>query len=106
MNFLFLMILKLKKRKWGSGSEAISIRFLHHVAYCFSNCLCFFGFWRFIVISVKETTKNAEYPNHIYILSDDKTKLYACLPLGKKDWFKYDPPLRFDPRGRTFKPIG
>lgn len=58
------------------------------------------------MISVKETTKNAEYPNHIYILSDDKTKLYACLPLGKKDWFKYNPPLRFDPRGRTFKSVG
>lgn len=58
------------------------------------------------MISVKETTKNAEYPLNIYILSDDKSKLFACKADFKKDWLKYDPPLRFDARGRTFESIG
>lgn len=54
------------------------------------------------VIVVKETTKNAEYPLYTYELSSDKMKLHAYL---NRDgiWIRYEEPLYFNPRGRTFE---
>lgn len=53
-------------------------------------------------ILVKETTKNAEYPLYAYELSSDKMKLHAYL---NRDgvWVRYEEPLCFNPRGRTFE---
>lgn len=41
-------------------------------------------------------------PNHTYILSDDKSKMYAYVKLGTKTVQEFKKPYRFDTRGRKF----
>jgi hypothetical protein len=44
-------------------------------------------------------------PNHTYILSDDKSKMYAYIKLGTKEPFYFKKPIRFDVRGRKFQEV-
>lgn len=54
------------------------------------------------MITLLETGNNS-YPNHTYIVSDDKSKLLAFINGFGKTTFKK--PLPFHTRGRTFKVI-
>jgi hypothetical protein len=55
----------------------------------------------------KETTDWGEYntPNHIYLLTDDKSKAYGYIKLGTEDAFVFKKPYSFDARGRTFQTV-
>jgi len=53
------------------------------------------------MIVVKETTRNAQYPLHTYLLSDDRMKLHGFKRNGD-EWINYGHPLMFNPKGRTF----
>lgn len=54
----------------------------------------------------EETTKwETRTPNHIYLLSDDKSKAFAYVRSGTRDVFKFKSPIRLDLRGRTFKAV-
>lgn len=56
------------------------------------------------MIIVRETTVwDGNYPNHIYVLSDDKSKLYGYVRAGTLEHKTFSKPMGFDPRGRTFK---
>lgn len=41
-------------------------------------------------------------PNHTYFLTDDKSKMLAYIPAGKKAVFKFSKPLGFETKGRKF----
>ena len=44
-------------------------------------------------------------PNHVYVLTDDKTKMVGYVPAGKNRVFTFKAPIRIDLRGRTFKVV-
>lgn len=46
-----------------------------------------------------------EYPNHLYILSDDKTKMYGYVMAGTGQKKAFSRPHSFDARGRKFEII-
>ena len=51
----------------------------------------------------EETTEwNSTAPNHTYLLSDDKSKMYAYVRQGTDIVFKFKKPIRFDTKGRRF----
>lgn len=51
----------------------------------------------------KETTDwQTPTKNHIYLLSNDKSKMYAYVRAGSDSVFKFAKPIRFDTRGRKF----
>lgn len=52
-----------------------------------------------------ETTEwsGATTPNHIYLLDDSKSKMYAYKPFGTGDIQFFKNPIRIDIRGRKFK---
>ena len=54
------------------------------------------------MITVQETTAGNEYPNHRYILSDDKQFAYGYIREGEKLPQLFSEPIRFDIRGRKF----
>ena len=49
----------------------------------------------------RETTAWA-VPNHVYLLSTDKSKMYGYIKRGTEDAITFKKPYRFDARGRTF----
>ena len=49
----------------------------------------------------KETTQWA-VPNHVYLLSTDKSKMYGYIKRGTETAETFKKPYRFDVRGRTF----
>lgn len=52
----------------------------------------------------KEITKWADNtPNHTYLLSDDKSKMYAYVPTGKKSVVTFKKPIRISASGRKFQ---
>ena len=54
----------------------------------------------------EETTKWADRtPNHTYLLSDDKTKMYAYVPVGKKSVVTFSKPIRISASGRKFRVV-
>lgn len=54
----------------------------------------------------QETTKwTNNVPNGIYLLSDDKTKMYAYVAPGQKSVKRFKNFIRIDTRGRTFKAV-
>ena len=54
----------------------------------------------------QETTVWAgNYPNHIYLLTTDKSKMYGFLRKGTDEPKVFKKPIQFDPRGRTFKVV-
>jgi hypothetical protein len=55
----------------------------------------------------QETTKDwvGNVSNHIYYLSDDKRKLYAFYNVDAGLVKKFNKPIGFDPRYRTFKEL-
>ena len=59
------------------------------------------------MIIVRETTKwtgsSSNTPNHIYVLSDDKSKMYGYVRAGTLEHKTFSKAMGFDPRGRTFK---
>ena len=52
-----------------------------------------------------ETTEwaDAKSPNHIYLLDDSKSKMYAYRPFGTGKIQVFKNPIRLDVRGRKFK---
>lgn len=54
-----------------------------------------------------ETTKDWKDPvsNHIYYLTDDKSKMVAFYNVDNKTIKKFSKPIRFDTRYRTFKEL-
>ena len=56
------------------------------------------------MIIVRETTVWTDNtPNHVYVLSDDKTTMYGYVKAKDNTRTTFSKPQRFDPRGRTFK---
>ena len=55
----------------------------------------------------QETTKDwaVKCPNHIYLLTDDKSKKVAFYNVNTKKVTKFSKPIRFDTRYRTFKEL-
>jgi hypothetical protein len=43
--------------------------------------------------------------NHIYLLSQDKSKMYAYIKAGTKKVFEFKNPIGIDTRGRKFKEV-
>ena len=59
------------------------------------------------MIVVQETTKwdEATASNHVYVLSDDKRSMIAYIKAGTKEVKKFNKPLPFYIKGRTFRKI-
>lgn len=57
------------------------------------------------MIVIQEITKNADYPNHVYVVTDDKSKLVAYIKAGTKDVIKFNKPMRFSTSYRKFRVI-
>ncbi len=54
----------------------------------------------------QETTEwDNNTPNHIYVLDDSKSKMFAYVRAGTKSVFKFKTPLPISTRGRTFKEV-
>ena len=55
----------------------------------------------------QETTKDwsVPCPNHIYYLTDDKSKMVAFYNVNTGEVKKFFKPIRFDTRYRTFKEL-
>lgn len=54
----------------------------------------------------EETTKWADStPNHTYLLSDDKSKMYAYIPMGKEAVVTFSKPIRVSASGRKFRVV-
>ena len=54
----------------------------------------------------EETTKWSDStPNHTYLLSDDKSKMYAYVPVGKKSVITFKSPIRISASGRKFRVV-
>jgi len=54
----------------------------------------------------KELTEWAQTtPNHVYLLSDSKDKMYAYIPEGTDRIQEFKNPIRFSTRGRKFQPV-
>ena len=55
---------------------------------------------------MREITEWAEpTPNHLYLLTDDKSKMIAYVKEGTNEHKVFSKPLGFDPRGRKFKEV-
>lgn len=56
---------------------------------------------------LKETTKDWKdnCPNHIYYVTDDKSKMVAFYNVNTKKVTKFKKPIGFDTRYRTFKEL-
>ena len=52
-----------------------------------------------------ETTEwsSSSTPNHVYLLDDSKSKMFAYLKFGRGKPIKFKAPIRIDVRGRKFK---
>jgi len=51
----------------------------------------------------QETTEwDGNFPNHIYILNESKSKMYAYIKKGTKNIFKFKSPIDFSTKGRKF----
>jgi hypothetical protein len=58
------------------------------------------------MVIVEETTKWAGGgANHTYMLSNDRSKMFAYVKAGDRAVFKFKKPIRIDTRGRTFKVV-
>ena len=44
----------------------------------------------------------AQAQNHIYLLNDDKSKMYAYIRSGTTDVFKFKQPIQISTKGRKF----
>jgi hypothetical protein len=54
----------------------------------------------------QETTKYKDsIPSGVYLLSDDKTKMFAYIAPGQNSVKEFKSSIRIDTRGRTFKPV-
>jgi hypothetical protein len=54
----------------------------------------------------QETTKwDIPTPNHIYLLTTDKSKMYGYIKAGTEETMVFKKALGFDPRYRTFKEV-
>lgn len=55
----------------------------------------------------KETTRDwsCETPNHTYLLSTDKSRMYGYIKSRSGDTFTFKKPIKFDARRRTFQEV-
>jgi hypothetical protein len=53
----------------------------------------------------EETTQwtGTKQPNHVYLMDDSKSKMYAYIKFGKGDPESFKNPIRIFTQGRTFK---
>lgn len=56
-------------------------------------------------MKILQETTDWEYPNHIYYLTDDKSKMIAYIRMPQCEHKVFKKPIGFDPRGRTFKEL-
>lgn len=49
------------------------------------------------------TEWSTDTPNHVYLLDDSKSKMFAYLKFGRGRPVKFKAPIRIDVRGRKFK---
>ena len=54
----------------------------------------------------QETTEGAEYALNVYVLDRDRGQCYAYIQAGSNLHRVFKKPIRFDPRGRTFRDLG
>jgi len=53
-----------------------------------------------------ETTKwKGNWANHVYLLNDSKSKLYAYVKQGTNEVIEFNKPMQFHTRGRQFKEV-
>jgi len=50
----------------------------------------------------QETTPGDDYPNHTYLLSDNKEYAHGYIKIGTNDLFKFKTKYRFGTKGRKF----
>lgn len=51
----------------------------------------------------RETTNwDVPTPNHIYLLTNDKSKMYGYIKAGTEETMVFKKAIGFDPRGRQF----
>jgi Cft2 family RNA processing exonuclease len=53
----------------------------------------------------QETTEGNYYPNHTYLLSDNKEYAHGYIRIGTQELFKFKTKYRFDTRKRKFKEV-
>lgn len=54
----------------------------------------------------QETTQWADStPNHIYLLTTDKSKMFGYVKASTMETTTFKKPIRFDQRGRTFREV-
>ena len=52
-----------------------------------------------------QETTNWTIPNHIYLLSTDKSRAYGYIRRGTEEAVTFKKPYRFDVRGRSFQEV-
>lgn len=57
------------------------------------------------MIVLQETTKDADYPLHVYVVNDSKSKLIAYIKAGTKEVIKFNKPMSFSTSYRKFRVI-
>lgn len=55
----------------------------------------------------EETTTwdSAQVQNHVYVLDDSKSKMFAYIRRGTSQVFEFKKPIQFDSRRRTFREV-
>jgi hypothetical protein len=53
----------------------------------------------------QETTPGDDYPNHTYLLSDNKEFAHGYIRVGTTDVFKFKTKYRFGTKGRKFREV-
>lgn len=51
------------------------------------------------------TTWSDNIPNHVYLLDDSKSKMFAYVRQGTYQVFEFRKPIQFDSRRRTFRQV-
>lgn len=58
------------------------------------------------MLYLQEITKWSDNtPNHIYIVSDDRSRLFGFIPSGKTKETRFNPPMEFFTKHREFKEL-
>mgnify|MGYP003344428480 FL=1 len=73
------------------------------------NCLCLNGLdpkcpkcYNILTMKFYRETTDWEVPNHTYLLTTDKSKMYGYIKLSSRENVVFAKPMKFDARGRTF----
>jgi len=61
--------------------------------------------WRLAMKLFQEITEGNYYPNHTYLLSDNKEYAHGYIRTGTTELFKFKTKYRFDTRKRKFREV-